>query len=226
MAGGKYNKVLAPGDAAPAWEKLDGTDGKQHSLADLKDKEVVVLVFTCNTCPVAVGYEDRLIAFAKGFAGPDAKVAVVAVNSNAGKDDAPDEMVKRAKKKEFPFAYLSDPDGVAGDRGDVHPGVLRTRQSPQGGVHRGDGRQGPARRGEGQAPRSGGGRGAGPQGQRPRPRVGRLPDQVEAEKGRLTRPVLHATASSRLPIMKPAQAPFGRPGSFVSSPPPVADSLP
>ena len=52
---GKYNKVLAPGDKAPAWENLEGTDGKKHSLADLKDKDVVVVMFTCNSCPVAVG---------------------------------------------------------------------------------------------------------------------------------------------------------------------------
>lgn len=104
---GKFNKVLAPGDPAPAWEKLAGTDGKAHSLADLKESDAVVVVFTCNTCPVAVAYEDRLIAFAK--ANP--KVAVVAVNSNTGKDDTADEMTKRAKKKEFPFAYLADPDG-------------------------------------------------------------------------------------------------------------------
>ena len=104
---GKFNKVIAPGDAAPAWEKLDGTDGKPHSLADLKGTDVVVLVFTANTCPVAVDYEDRLIAFAK--ANPN--VAVVAVNSNAGKDDTLDAMTKRATKKEFPFVYLADPDG-------------------------------------------------------------------------------------------------------------------
>ena len=104
---GKFNKVLAPGDAAPAWEKLAGTDGKEHALADLKDTPVVVVVFTCNTCPVAVGYEDRLAAFAKAHP----KVAVVAVDSNTGKDDSLDEMTKRAKKKEFPFPYLADPDG-------------------------------------------------------------------------------------------------------------------
>lgn len=105
---GKFNKVLAPGDAAPAWENLKGTDGRAHSLADLKDKEVVVVVFTCNTCPVAVEYEDRLIAFAKVYAGEGSKVAVVAINPNTGKDDALEAMTARAKKKGFPFAYLTD----------------------------------------------------------------------------------------------------------------------
>ncbi|VTU00628.1 alkyl hydroperoxide reductase : Uncharacterized protein OS=Blastopirellula marina DSM 3645 GN=DSM3645_10842 PE=4 SV=1: AhpC-TSA [Gemmataceae bacterium] len=106
---GKFNKVLAPGDAAPAWEGLEGTDGKKHSLADLKDKEVVVVVFTCNSCPVAKDYEDRIVALAAAHAGPGSKVAVVAINVNTGKDDALPAMKVRAEKKKFPFAYLFDP---------------------------------------------------------------------------------------------------------------------
>jgi len=103
---GKFNKVLSVGDAAPEWKDLEGTDGKKHSLADFAGKEVLVVVFTCNSCPVAVGYEDRIIAFAKANAE---KVAVVAINVNTIKDDSMPEMVKRAEKKKFPFAYLLDP---------------------------------------------------------------------------------------------------------------------
>jgi peroxiredoxin len=106
---GKFNKVLAPGDAAPAWENLEGTDGKKHSLADLKDKDVVVVVFTCNSCPVAAAYEPRIVAFAESFAKPDAKVAVVAINVNTGKADDLPAMKLRAEKKKFNFAYLYDP---------------------------------------------------------------------------------------------------------------------
>lgn len=106
---GKFNKVLSPGDAAPAWEKLAGTDGKAHALADLKDKDVVVVVFTCNSCPVAEAYEDRIIGFAKRHAGEGSKVGLVAVNVNTGKDDALPAMTRRAAKKGFPFPYLYDP---------------------------------------------------------------------------------------------------------------------
>jgi peroxiredoxin len=106
---GKYNKVLGVGDKAPAWENLEGTDGKKHSLADLKDKDVVVVVFTCNSCPVAAGYEDRIIAFAEKYAGADAKVALVAINVNTAKDDALPAMKARAEKRKFNFAYLYDP---------------------------------------------------------------------------------------------------------------------
>ena len=106
---GKFNKVLSPGDPAPAWEGLAGTDGKKHSLADLKGKDVVVVVFTCNSCPVAEAYEDRLIAFARQHAGAGSKVGLVAVNVNTGRDDALPAMTKRAEKKGFPFPYLYDP---------------------------------------------------------------------------------------------------------------------
>ncbi|MBN9519930.1 thioredoxin family protein [bacterium] len=108
---GKFNKVLDVGSAAPAWENLAGTDGKTHGLADLKDKAAVVVVFTCNSCPVAVGYEGRIAAFAKKHADT---VAVVAINVNTGKDDALPAMKERAAKKNFPFAYLYDPtQGIA-----------------------------------------------------------------------------------------------------------------
>jgi len=100
-APGKYNKVLAPGDKAPAWENLEGTDGK--------DKEVVVVVFTCNGCPVAKDYEDRIIAFAAKYAAPDSKVAFVAINVNTGKEDALPAMKVRAEKKKFGFTYMYDP---------------------------------------------------------------------------------------------------------------------
>jgi peroxiredoxin len=107
---GKFNKVLAPGDTAPAWENLEGTDGKKHSLADLKDRDVVVVVFTCNSCPVAEAYEPRLIAFAEKYASkPDANVAVVAINVNTGKGDALPAMTARAQKRKFNFTYLYDP---------------------------------------------------------------------------------------------------------------------
>ncbi len=106
---GKFNKTLSPGDPAPAWDNLDGTDGTKHALADFKGKDVVVVVFTCNSCPVAEGYEDRIIGFATKHAGPDAKVGLVAINVNTGKDDALPAMKVRAGKKKFPFPYLYDP---------------------------------------------------------------------------------------------------------------------
>jgi peroxiredoxin len=105
---GKYNQQLSIGDTAPGWKELEGTDGKKHALADLADKEVVVICFTCNTCPYAVDYEDRLIALAKRFAAEGNKCALVAINANKVKDDLLPAMEERAKAKGFNFPYLHD----------------------------------------------------------------------------------------------------------------------
>lgn len=106
--GGEFNPALNLGDAAPAWEKLPGTDDEQHSLADLADKDAVIVVFTCNSCPVAVDYEDRIIAAAKQHAGPTGRCALVAINVNKIAEDQLPKMKERAAAKGFPFAYLYD----------------------------------------------------------------------------------------------------------------------
>jgi peroxiredoxin len=106
---GKFNKKLDIGDAAPTWDKLDATDGKKYALADFKDKDVLVVVFTANSCIVAETYEDRLIAFAAECNKPDSKVGFVAINVNTGKADALPAMKERAAKKKFGFTYLYDP---------------------------------------------------------------------------------------------------------------------
>ena len=105
---GKYNETLNIGDPVPAWKDLPGVDGKTHSLADLKDKDVVILVFTCNSCPVATDYEDRIIALAKKYAGADAKAALVAINVNKIDEDRLPKMKERSDAKGFPFPYLFD----------------------------------------------------------------------------------------------------------------------
>lgn len=94
------------GDAAPDFSGIVGIDDKQHSLADYKDTGVVVLVFTCNHCPVAKAYEDRLIALQRDFA--DKGATLVAVNVSNLPADQLDKMKERAKEKGFNFPYLYD----------------------------------------------------------------------------------------------------------------------
>lgn len=106
---GKFNKKLNIGDHAPTWDKLEATDGKTYAFADFKDKDVLVVVFTCNSCIVAQTYEDRLIAFAAECAKPDSKVQFAAINVNTGKADALPAMKEHAAKKKFGFTYLYDP---------------------------------------------------------------------------------------------------------------------
>jgi peroxiredoxin len=105
---GEFNPVLNIGSPGPGWTNLPGADGKQHSLADLKDKQAVVVVFTCNSCPYANDYEERQIAFAKKHCGPDGKVALVAINVNLVDEDRLPAMKERAQKKSYNFPYLFD----------------------------------------------------------------------------------------------------------------------
>jgi len=105
---GKFNKTLSIGDAAPDWKELEGTDGKQHSLADFKDKEVVVLAFTCNSCPYATDHEQRLSALHKRFTD-DGRGVVIAINPNQVKEDLLPAMKTRAESRGLKYLYLHDP---------------------------------------------------------------------------------------------------------------------
>jgi peroxiredoxin len=105
---GEFNPVLNIGDKAPNWKELPGIDGKKLSLSDLQQKDVVVLAFICNSCPYAVDYENRLIAFAKQHASTDSRVALVAVNVNRVDEDLPPKMKEKAEAKNFKFPYLFD----------------------------------------------------------------------------------------------------------------------
>ncbi len=105
---GQFNPTRNIGDQVTGWSKLPGTDGKDHSLEDLKSADFVVVVFTCNSCPYAVDYEDRINALAKRFVDLKQNVAVVAINSNKIETDLMPAMKKRAEEKSFQFAYLFD----------------------------------------------------------------------------------------------------------------------
>jgi peroxiredoxin len=99
---------LKVGSPAPNFSGLESADGKSVSLADFKDKDVVVVAITCNHCPVAIQYQDRLIDLAKKY-GPESKVAIVAINVNNDDEDKLDKMKERAKEKGFRFPYAYDP---------------------------------------------------------------------------------------------------------------------
>ena len=91
--------------------KLPGVDGLQYSLSTFKEVEGYVIIFTCNTCPVAKKYEQRIMALQNGYF--HVGFPVIAINSNnplAVPGDSMDEMKKRSKEKKYPFVYLSDAD--------------------------------------------------------------------------------------------------------------------
>ena len=88
---------------------LKNVDGTMVSLKDYKGVNGYIVVFTCNTCPYALMYEDRIIALHNKYAAQG--YPVVAINPNdpsvkPGDDFA--SMVQRAKEKNFPFKYLFD----------------------------------------------------------------------------------------------------------------------
>jgi len=107
---GEFNAKMNIGDAAPAFKDLQGVDGKKHGLADYK-KDLVVVVFFSNHCPIAEDYQERIIAFAKKYRE---KVDVVALNVSILEEDVLDKMVERAKEAGFNFDYLIDPSQQIG----------------------------------------------------------------------------------------------------------------
>jgi peroxiredoxin len=101
-------KELAIGSKAPGFE-LIGTDDKLHALGDLKGDQGTLVVFTCNHCPFAIKYQDRIIALTEKYQKQG--ISVVAISCNdAGSfaDDSFPNMKIRAKEKEFNFPYLYD----------------------------------------------------------------------------------------------------------------------
>jgi peroxiredoxin len=103
---------LGIGDVAPEWIELAGVDGKPHSLAEYKDAKAVVVVFTCNHCPVAKAYEERLVALQKDYQAKGVQVVAICVNQEAA--DSLEAMKKRSDDVGFNFPYLKDPTQKAG----------------------------------------------------------------------------------------------------------------
>jgi len=88
---------------------LKNVDGKKVSLANYKDAKGFVVIFTCNHCPYAVAYEDRIIAIDKKY--KKLGFPVIAINPNDPEvvpGDSFDGMKKRAMEKGFTFPYLFD----------------------------------------------------------------------------------------------------------------------
>ncbi|SEL48793.1 Peroxiredoxin [Aquimarina amphilecti] len=88
---------------------LKNVDGTMFSLSDIDNAKGYIVVFTCNECPFAKMYEDRLIQIHNQYA-PEG-YAVVAINPNINEGNTKENfkaMQSRSKEKEFPFVYLAD----------------------------------------------------------------------------------------------------------------------
>jgi peroxiredoxin len=96
------------GDVAEDF-KLKDVDGKMVSMADFDEAKGFIVIFTCNTCPVSVANEDRIIALNEKY--KDVGYPVIAINPNnpeSSEGDSFDLMKVRAKEKGFKFPYLFD----------------------------------------------------------------------------------------------------------------------
>lgn len=88
---------------------LENIDGSFVSLSDFSESKGFIVVFTCNTCPYAVAYEDRIEALNKKYAKKGYPViAIMPNNTEIKPGDSLDAMKKRANKKGFTFPYLID----------------------------------------------------------------------------------------------------------------------
>jgi peroxiredoxin len=109
--------TLEIGSLAPDF-RLPGVDGKTYSPDAFRDAEILVIVFTCNHCPTAQAYEDRIKQLVTDYKGK--KIAVVAISPNDPKavrldelgysdlGDGFNDMRLRAKDHGFNFPYLYD----------------------------------------------------------------------------------------------------------------------
>ena len=108
---------LAIGAPAPDFS-LPGTDGKTYTLDSFKNADILAIIFTCNHCPTAQAYEQRIIQLTNDFR--DKGVQVVGISPNdpeavrldeLGYSDIGDsfeEMKLRARQKNYNFPYLYD----------------------------------------------------------------------------------------------------------------------
>lgn len=102
---------LAPAVASrqPSWRDLPGVDGKRHSLADLEPAKAVVIVITCNHCPIAIQYYDRMKAFVRQQQERgEGRVALVAISVSDLETDKLPRMKEMAQRQQFNFPYLQD----------------------------------------------------------------------------------------------------------------------
>ena len=100
--------TITPGTKAPAFD-LPGVDGREISFASFPQAKGYIIVFTCNTCPVAQRYEQRIIDLNAKYA--PLGYPVIAINPNdpeLASGDSYDAMKERAKAKHYQFPYLFD----------------------------------------------------------------------------------------------------------------------
>jgi peroxiredoxin len=136
------HRGLSLGEPAPAYE-LPDTDGRSWQVSGTGGDAATVIVFTCNHCPYAIAWHDRILDAARDY--EERGVRFLAINSNDGgryPRDSYESMQERFAREDWPLPYLHDasqdvarafgarttPDVFVLDPG----GILRYRGAPDG----------------------------------------------------------------------------------------------
>ena len=99
---------MTTGTAAPTFQ-LPDTDGREHDLASRAGSPATVIVFTCNHCPYALAWHDRIAAVADDYAGRGIEVWCVSSNDAARfPADSPEAMRERVEAEGWRMPYLYD----------------------------------------------------------------------------------------------------------------------
>ena len=105
-----FSKELELGSTLPMGDhRLIDISGNYLSLNEARDKNGLLVIFSCNTCPWVLRWEDRYVTLAKQYTPKG--VGVIAVNSNENNFDSVDnldEMRKHAQKNNYNFPYVQD----------------------------------------------------------------------------------------------------------------------
>lgn len=102
------NNVYEVGDIATNFS-LPDIHGEMISLSDYDEAKGFILIFTCNTCPYSIAYEDRINALDAKYKSKGYPVIAINPNDPSAKDgEQIIEMKKRAEEKGFTFPYLQD----------------------------------------------------------------------------------------------------------------------
>lgn len=105
-----YSQGYSPGSKATDF-KLLNVDGNMVSMMDFPDAKGFIIIFTCNSCPYSVAYEDRKIALSNKYRALG--YPVIALNPNDSlvqPKDSFSKMIVRSKEKRLPYPYLLDTD--------------------------------------------------------------------------------------------------------------------
>ena len=112
----KMESISLGADAPKTDLKMMDISGKEISLNDVKKENGLLVIFSCNTCPFVIAWEDRYPGLADIC--EKNKIGIVLVNSNEAKrkgDDSLDEMKKHASEKNYKCYYTIDENSVLAD---------------------------------------------------------------------------------------------------------------